>query len=110
MTRTSKMLAFSAGFLLCTGAVASPEHDGLNDHDEHQLEDGLDRADPSAPLIERDAVTDNVISTGPFAKVIKNLAVFGRGERNVADATTDIWVHEGYAYTGTFNTPCGGDP
>lgn len=24
--------------------------------------------------------------------------------------TTDVWVNDGYAYTGTFNTPCGGDP
>ena len=31
----------------------------------------------------------------------------GRGARRLAGATTDVWVHEGYAYLGTFNTPCG---
>ncbi len=25
-------------------------------------------------------------------------------------ATTDVWVNDGYAYTGTFNAACGGDP
>ena len=45
-----------------------------------------------------------------MAKVTKNLAVVGRGERNVGDATTDVWAYDGFAYTGTFNSPCGGDP
>ena len=40
----------------------------------------------------------------------KTLVVAGRGERNVVGATTDVWAHDGYAYTGTFNSPCGGDP
>ena len=49
-----------------------------------------------------------IVSAGPSAKVTKNLAVRGRGERNVAGATTDVWALDGYAYTGTFNSPCGG--
>ena len=42
--------------------------------------------------------------------VTQELVLHGRGERLVAGATTDVWAHEGYAYTGTFGTPCGGDP
>lgn len=67
-------------------------------------------ADPSAPMAARDAATANLISTGPSSKVTKNLDVVGRGVRNVGDATTDVWAYGGYAYTGTFNAPCGGDP
>ena len=57
-----------------------------------------------------DASTEGIVSSGPNAKIIKNLDLTGRGERNVANATTDVWAHDGYAYTGTFNSPCGGDP
>ena len=56
-----------------------------------------------------DAESD-VVSPGPSAKVTKNLAVAGRGERLVPNATTDVWAHDGYAYTGTFDSPCGGEP
>ena len=44
-----------------------------------------------------------------FAETTKNLTSTGQGERDVAGATTDVWVHNGYAYTGTSNNPCGGD-
>jgi hypothetical protein len=63
-----------------------------------------------APLAAHDAAMADVISSGPTAKVIKNLTVAGRGERFDANATTDVWAHERYAYTGTFNSPCGGEP
>ncbi|MFC5381420.1 PA domain-containing protein [Aquipuribacter nitratireducens] len=64
--------------------------------------------DPAAPLLEHDASTsDDIVSSGPNAKVTKNLAVAGRGERLLADGTTDVWSHDGYAYLGTFNDPCG---
>ncbi|MDA1004659.1 MAG: hypothetical protein O3B31_15145, partial [Chloroflexi bacterium] len=39
--------------------------------------------------------------------VIKNLTTSSRGVRLVANATTDVWAHAGYAYIGTFNSPCG---
>ena len=52
----------------------------------------------------------DVVSSGPSADVQKNLATRGVGLRLVPDATTDVWAHDGYAYTGTFNNPCGGDP
>ena len=67
--------------------------------------------DPSEALANRDAATAGmVISDAPSANVTKNLAPSGRGERLLADATTDVWTLGKYAYTGTFNTPCGGDP
>ncbi len=70
----------------------------------------LHRESSSAALIAHDISTAGIVSSGPSATVIKNLELRGRGVRNVADATTDIWTHDGYAYTGTFNSPCGGDP
>ena len=85
---------------------------GPDGHDE--ADDGtkdLHLSDPSGSLVEHDEANPiNFIVDGPNAKVTKNLAVVGRGERNVADATTDVWAYGGYAYTGTFNEPCGGDP
>jgi hypothetical protein len=75
-------------------------------------DDGLDRHrevgtnDPSASLEAHDSAR-SVVSDGPSAQVIKNLAVVGRGERLLPDGTTDVWAHRGYAYIGTFNAPCG---
>ncbi len=52
-------------------------------------EGALQRPDPSAGITGHDADTAGmVISDGPFADVIKNLAVADRGERLLADATT----------------------
>lgn len=65
---------------------------------------GHDHADP---LEEHDAAVAGVVSSGPSAKVIKNVAVAGRGERLGDNVTTDVWTHEKYAYLGTFNSPCG---
>ncbi|HEX6196384.1 MAG TPA: PA domain-containing protein [Jiangellaceae bacterium] len=74
-------------------------------------DDHLDRPDPSAELEALDAATaGDVVSDGPFAKVTKNLQLRGRGERLVENATTDVWAHAGFAYTGTFNSPCPPDP
>lgn len=53
------------------------------------------------------AEVNNVISAGPSAHVNKNLQLVGRGERLLPAATTDVWVLDGYAYIGTFNSPCG---
>ena len=50
-------------------------------------------------------VTFGVVSEGPVGGEV--LYPVGRGERRLSGATTDVWVHEGYAYLGTFNTPCG---
>ena len=51
------------------------------------------------------AVTFGVVSEGPAGGGV--LEPIGRGARRLAGATTDVWVHRGYAYLGTFNTPCG---
>lgn len=89
-------------------ASTSSAHDDPDDGGEDGSELSLP-SDPSGALAHLDA-NSNVISSGPFADVTKDLSVVGRGERNVGDATTDVWALDGYAYTGTFNSPCGGDP
>jgi hypothetical protein len=109
----SSLLAFSA-------AASPPALTGGPDDEEHEHQQlgpdsdpitGLQRPhDPSAALMAHDASMEGIVSSGPDAKIIKNLDLTGRGERNVANATTDVWAHDGYAYTGTFNSPCGGDP
>lgn len=63
--------------------------------------------DPSGPLLAHDASTSDVVSDGPFADVIKHLGVAGHGERLLPEGTTDVWALDGYAYLGTFQTPCG---
>lgn len=97
--------------LFATPLLAS---DGGPDDGHARPDDGTDDlhlSDPSGALEEQDEANPmNFIVAGPNARVTKNLDVVGRGERNVADATTDVWVYDGYAYTGTFNDPCGGDP
>ncbi len=71
----------------------------------------LDRPSPNEELEALDlAQLGDVISDAPFAKVTKNLELRGRGERLDLDATTDVWAHDGFAYTGTFNSPCPPDP
>ena len=68
----------------------------------------LERPNPNAALTAHDAATAGIVSGGPTAKVIKNLDLTGRGDRFGLDQTTDVWALGGYAYTGTFNSPCGG--
>ena len=101
------LITLLALLITASTTLAHPDNpdDGGDDSSIH-----LHRENSSAPLSAHDASTADVISSGPFAKVTKNLDLRGRGVRNVADATTDVWAHDGYAYTGTFNSPCGGDP
>lgn len=90
-------------------ASAHPETTDEPDH-EDDLSDILEDVrehDPDQALQDHDEETGEVVSDGPSAKVTKNLAVAGRGERLVPNATTDVWVHDRYAYLGTFNSPCG---
>ncbi|MBA0125116.1 hypothetical protein H0B56_06135 [Haloechinothrix sp. YIM 98757] len=70
-------------------------------------QDELERSDPSGRLAELDA--SGVVSDGSGQTHRKNLALRGRGERLDENATTDVWSHDGFAYTGTFNSPCGGE-
>jgi hypothetical protein len=112
--RSSRLTALTGAVALAM-AVASPlgahpDVTGDPDHDDdelHLLETSGGSYDPNAALEAHDAATEDVVSTGPSARVTKNLAVAGRGERLVPDATTDVWEHDGYAYIGTFSSPCG---
>ena len=65
------------------------------------------REDASQALIDHDSLA-SVISSEPTAKNVKNVDERGRGDRNDAGATTDVWALGKYAYTGTFSNPCGG--
>lgn len=98
----------SAGILLLMALLAAPMASS------HHEDDGLDgdgvlhRPDPDAARIQHDAATAGMVSSsGPFADVIKNLTTSSRGERLLPNATTDVWALDGFAYIGTFNTPCG---
>lgn len=106
------LLSLSSAVLLLalmTPVSAHPEVTDDPDHDEDLLHilESVRGHDPDQALQDHDEATDEFVSTGPSAKVTKNLAVAGRGERLAPNGTTDVWAHDGYAYLGTFNTPCG---
>ena len=91
--------------LIAGPALADPPDDGLGQPEPEELQ----TTDPSDALEALDETASRVVSEGPFAKTIKNLQLRGRGKRLVPRATTDVWAHKGFAYTGTFNSPCGGE-
>jgi hypothetical protein len=99
-----------AAFGLTAGVLTSGSSSAHDDPDDGS-EDGSELSLPLdlSAALETSDLSSNVISDGSFADVTKDLAVVGRGERNTGDATTDVWAYDGYAYTGTFNSPCGGD-
>ena len=107
-------LALAAGIsgLVALSATAAPPEADTPDsgHNELSLHEHEHAADRNAAMIAHDAAVAGIVSEAPFANVTKNLAPAGRGERLTTNATTDVWAHQGYAYTGTFNAPCGGDP
>jgi hypothetical protein len=99
-----------SAFVSIAGATNLPEADTPEgSHEGPLLSLDHHRADPNAAMIQHDAFTAGIVSSAPFAKVTNNLAPAGRGERIEANATTDVWALGNYAYTGTFNEPCGGD-
>ena len=103
-------LLASIGLIVAAiGASPSSAHDDPDDGGD-DADSGLSLPLDLSAALENSDLSSNVISDGSFADVTKNLDVVGRGERNVGDATTDVWAYDGYAYTGTFNSPCGGDP
>lgn len=112
--KSVKVLVLLLMMLFIAPAALADHPDGVTDdpaaEEEQHLHSEDYRRDPSAPLTAHDAATADIVSSGPSARVIKNLASTGRGQRLVGEATTDVWAHDGYAYTGTFNSPCGGDP
>lgn len=92
--------------MLGPAAGADPD-DGTDDGSADVLEPAGDLGEA---LADHDAATAGIISDGPFADNTKNIVARGIGARDVNGATTDVWSLDGYAYTGTFNSPCGGDP
>jgi hypothetical protein len=97
-----------AGALLLSVAPAALAHPDAGGPDDGSHDDHLHAPhDPSGPLVDHDDAVDHIISDAPNAKVTKNLAVVSHAERLGDNMTTDVWVHEDYAYLGTFNAPCG---
>ncbi|KAB1186684.1 MULTISPECIES: PA domain-containing protein [Haloferax] len=114
MSRRKMLTLLGVGGLTGIAGVGSAHPGGVTDDptesDEHEVHRGLHNhgaPDPSQPLIDLDATHNSVVSSGPSAHVVKNLALVGRGERLLPNGTTDVWALDGYAYIGTFNTPCG---
>lgn len=110
--RRAVAAAISVAVLVSVSATASAHPDS------NELDDGWDDsggADLTLPWADDDKAHDEPSSDPGLPDTLgasgsKTLVVAGRGERNVVGATTDVWAHEGFAYTGTFNSPCGGDP
>ncbi len=114
MDNKIKLFMRGAGiFILALAMTLTPA--AYADHDPTDgLDDGLgvDSSevggyDPSTYLAALDTALAGVVSSGPSANVIKNLAVSSRGVRLAPGGTTDVYALNGYAYIGTFNTPCG---
>lgn len=97
----ARLLALLATTMLLAASLPPQviAHDDLDVSSSHD--------DPSAAMVALDLLTAGVISEGPQAKVIKNLAIAGRGERLLPGATTDVWALDRFVYIGTFNSPCG---
>lgn len=104
------LLALSIGLIYAATVGAHDELDYGGGEDNHDPDTLMVRPDPASSLLHHDAITSDFTTTGPATTIQKNLVATGRGERAVGNATTDVWTHAGYAYTGTFNQPCGGDP
>ncbi|MGH2656576.1 MAG: PA domain-containing protein [Actinomycetota bacterium] len=94
--------------ILAAGIPAQAGHLDDGSGDGQQADAPHEVTDPSAGLADLDAASQ-IISEGPSAKVTKNLQLRGRGKRLVENATTDVWAYKGFAYTGTFQSPCGGE-
>ena len=94
--------------LLAPAAAAGPDPDDGGPPDDSG--DTLERPDRGDSLAVHDAATDGIVSSGPTGKTQKNISQRGRGDRFDPGSTTDVWALGNYAYTGTFNSPCGGDP
>jgi len=93
--------------LMGVPAGAGQPDDGLGQRQDEAGPEDIE--DPSAALAELDAAASQVVSDGPSAKITKNLRLRGRGKRLDPQATTDVWAYKEFAYTGTFNSPCGGE-
>jgi hypothetical protein len=101
-------IALIGSTLFISAAGAHPESseldDGVNESDGTTLElpwgDGDDAHAHDEPVGDP-GLPDTLGATGD-----QTLEVVGRGMRNELGVTTDVWAHDGYAYTGTFSTQC----
>ena len=92
--------------LVSTSASAHP--------DSSQLDDGVNEGDGTTlelPWGDGDHAHDEPVGNPGLPDTLgatgsKTLEVVGRGIRNESGVTTDVWAHDGYAYTGTFSTLC----
>lgn len=107
--RARRLLVASSSAVLAL-ALAAPAgaHDDPTDDPDARPAPGSHTVDHDAGL--RAADETEVVSDGPTAKVTRNLNVAGRGERLGPNVTTDVWAHDGYAYTGTFSALCSDGP
>ncbi len=105
----SKLTVFVVFLLAMTtlAPAAGAQPDQETDNVQPDQAPTLGERDPSAELEARDEIARDPM-TGP--RVNLNIRQIGRGERLEPDATTDVWASRGYAYTGTFSSPCGGEP
>jgi len=94
--------------LLAPAAAAGPDPDDGGPPDDSG--DTLERPDRGDSLADHDSATEGIVSSGSTATTQKNIDPRGRGDRFDPGSTTDVWALGNYAYTGTFNSPCGGDP
>ncbi len=77
-------------------------------HDEVVFNDGGIAVNLGEPLVPTSDISFDVVSNGSQeTRWTNRLELVGRGERVLANATTDVWVHDAYAYIGTFMRPCG---
>jgi len=114
MRRGKRVIAAAIAATLVTaivttagGAVAEPDPGGNQPDPGGQFE--LD--DPNDGLEELDSSNSNVLSSSSSSSSSSDgIELEGRGVRNEADATTDVAALGDYAYTGTFQSPCGGEP
>ena len=101
------VLAVAVGVISPVAAAGPDPDDGLpDDGSSHTLE----RPDRGDSLADHDAATEGIVSSGSTATTQKNIDPRGRGDRFDPGSTTDVWALGNYAYTGTSNSPCGGDP
>ena len=107
---TVSAISLAAAFAWSTAAFAHHPDDGMDDGHDEIVNNGQllpRRGDPHAAMTAHDLATHGVVSSGPFAHVTKNLTDSDGALRVLPNATTDVWAHNGYAYVGTFNSPCG---
>ncbi|MFW2335649.1 LVIVD repeat-containing protein [Ilumatobacter sp.] len=114
-TRTIATSVAAAGALLAVTVSAASAHP-----ESSELDDGFDEGGDGTELVLPWGDGDEKAHEEPpggstlpdtiGASGSQTVDVVGRGMRNDFGATTDVWAHDGYAYTGTFNDPCGGDP